>query len=205
MMNRVQISCFTLMIFLFIGTASGQTDYVINNDNVKIMGEVKSLNFNKVKFIPDGEKKVQKFNARQIKEAYKSGKPKVRSIEMAIGERPLFLDVLEDGKIKLYEYFRSSPGYAGGGVGGFGGSAGSNSKKWYAQKGEEKIIELKTNGIWGSRKARRDSFFNMIKDIDKVKERYEKVDKFNFDLVRSLIEEYNNLIISGVDKKIEVK
>lgn len=173
-----------------------QTDYIINNDGVKIMGEVKSNNYNKVKFIPDGEKKVQKFNPKQLKESYKAGEGVFRSVVRSKGEAPLFLKVLEDGRVKLYEYFRQSAGgYTGGAAGGAGGYfvGGSTQKRWYAQKDEGVLVDIKSNGIWGSRKDRKDNFLNLVTDNAHVTERYKKVDKFNFDFVRSLIVEYNTL------------
>lgn len=191
-------------IFLFLCISSiglgsdlyAQTDYIINNDNAKIMGEVKSHNVDKVKFIPAGEKKVQKFNAEQLKEVYQAGHGVYRSIVREEGGSPSFLQVLEDGKIKLYEYYQAgstmySAPMAGGGMGFVGGSG--PKKRWYAQKDGGAVADIKSNGIWGSRKDRKDNFLNMIKDNPHVAERYAKADKFSFDFVRSLIVEYNDL------------
>lgn len=200
------VSILILFVMLFAGKTYGQTDYIINNDNTKILGEVKSQNVDKVKFIPANEKKVQKFNAQQIKEAYKSGHGIFRSVAVAEGKKPSFLRVLEDGEIKLYEYFKSSTMYsgvpAGGyGGGGFGATYNSTKKRWYAQKDNGEVVEVKSNGIWGSRKNRKDNFFNMIKDNAHVAERYEQADKFSFDFVQSLIEEYNGLTVKDAPKK----
>ncbi|HMI03900.1 MAG TPA: hypothetical protein VK541_15550 [Pedobacter sp.] len=64
-------------ILLFLLTSGintyAQTDYIITNNGAKVMGEVKSHNVDKVKFTAAGEKKVQRFNPEDIKEAYKAG------------------------------------------------------------------------------------------------------------------------------------
>lgn len=194
-MKLMLISILMLFVNCFAYQLYAQTDYIINNDNAKIMGEVKSHNVSKVKFIPAGEKKVQKFNASQIKEAYQAGHGVFRSIVTAEGKKPAFLQVLEDGKIKLYEYYEGTMMYSAPMSGAAGGFAYNNIKKrWYAQKDAEEIVEVKSNGIWGSRKDRKDNFLNMVKDNTHVATRYEKADKFSFDFVRSLISEYNELI-----------
>ena len=69
-MIRIKTHFLSILIFLVISssTASAQTDYIIDNDGAKIMGKVKSITFETVKFIPDGEKKAEKFSPNQIKE-----------------------------------------------------------------------------------------------------------------------------------------
>lgn len=201
MMNLVPVSLLMLFLMGFSNMLYAQTDYIINNDNTKVMGEVKSHSVDKVKFIPVGVKKAQKFNAQQIKEAYQAGHGVFRSVAVSDGKKPCFLQVLEDGEIKLYEYNKGTTmynapvyggGMAGGGMG-FGTVYNNTKKRWYAQKDGSAIVEVKSNGIWGSRKDRKDNFLNMIKDNVHVKERYEKADKFSFDFVQSLIVEYNTL------------
>lgn len=200
-MKLMLTSILMLFITVFANMLYAQTDYIINNDNTKIMGEVKSHSVDKVKFIPVGEKKVQKFNAQQIKEAYQAGHGIFRSVITANDKKPSFLQVLEDGKIKLYEYYKGTmmygaPAYGGGMAGGgmgFGTVYNNTKKRWYAQKDGGEVVEVKSNGIWGSRKDRKDNFLNMIKDNAHVTGRYEKADKFSFDFVQSLIVEYNNL------------
>nr|WP_162989011.1 hypothetical protein [Pedobacter schmidteae] len=176
------------------GNLYAQSDYVIKHDNTKVMGEIKSHGLSKVKFIPAGEKKAQKFRPEQLKEAYQAGHGVRRSIVREKGGKASFLEVLEDGKVKLYEYYQQGrtmygPPTAGGGMGFVGGSA--PTKKWYAQKDDGIIVEVKSNGIWGSRKGRKDNFLSLIQDNAQVVSRYEKEDKFSFDFVRSLIVEYN--------------
>lgn len=204
-MKGMLMGILTGFVMTFSSDVNAQTDYVINNDGAKIMGEVKSHNVDKVKFIPANEKKAQKFNAEQLKEAYKAGHGVFRSVAAAEGKKPSFMQVLEDGKIKLYEYFKTSTMY-GAPAGGFGNGAigstyNSTKKRWYAQKDGGEVVEVKSNGIWGSRKNRKDNFFNMIKDNVHVAERYENADKFSFDFVQSLIEEYNALIVKEASKK----
>ncbi|WP_448633265.1 hypothetical protein [Pedobacter panaciterrae] len=63
---------------------------------------------------------------------------------------------------------------------------------WYAQKDNGELVEVKSNQMWGSRKTRKDNFSTLIADNPRILDRYIKEDKFTFDFVRSLIEEYNN-------------
>lgn len=192
------IACFFAFVLLNCQNLYAQTDYVIMNDGTKVMGEVQSQTTSKVKFKAVGEKKSKKFKSADIKEGYKAGYGVFRSIVYAAGKKPAFLLVLEDGKIKLYEYYESSTSYYasgpyGAGNGTFGRTYNNVNKTWYAQKDGNEIAQVKTNQIWGSRKTRKDRFFNLIEDNAHVAERYQNEDKFSFDFIRSLVIEYNTL------------
>jgi len=176
-----------------------QTDYVITNDGVKIMGEVKTHNVDKVKFKAVGEEKMKKYKPKEIKEAYKAGHGVFRSVYLPKNQSQSFLQVLEDGKIKLYEYYKSSgtmygmTPMAGGGYTPMG-MYNNTKKAWYAQKDSSEVVEVKSNQIWGSRQGRKDNFLRLIQDNQHIADRYNAEDKFNFDFVRSLIVEYNGLV-----------
>jgi hypothetical protein len=188
---------FSLLLFLmFKLDVQAQSDYIINNDGNKVMGEVKNHNVDKVKFLPAGEKKAQKFKPEDIKEAFKAGHGIFQSQNLPNGKGRFFVQLLEDGKIKLYEFFKN--GYtttygapvAYGGTGTF--SYGNNpTRYWYANKEGGDLVEVKSNQIWGSRKNRKDNFSALINDNQHVADRYQTEDKFTFDFIRSLIVEYN--------------
>ncbi|NQX52088.1 hypothetical protein HQN86_00530 [Pedobacter panaciterrae] len=193
-------SPFLFFCFLFSFATSkvqAQTDFVIMNDGTKLMGEIKNQNLKKVKFIGSGEKKVRKFGPTDITEVYKTGRETFRSVGLPGNKGRFFLQVLENGRIKLYEYFKGGMGrtpavpnsYGGSGLG-FGGNG--PLQYWYAQKDNGELVEVKSNQMWGSRKTRKDNFSTLIADNPRILDRYIKEDKFTFDFVRSLIEEYNN-------------
>ncbi len=204
-MNRLKyllsITCLLACILGTNGNLFAQTDYIITNNGDKVMGEVKSHTVDKVKFLPAGQKKSAKYKPSEIKEAYKAGHGVFRSILVPKRKKPCFLQVLEDGKIKLYEYYKVSYNYYGmygssmsvGPGLGYGGGYNSTKKTWYAQKDGGELVDIKTNQIWGSRKARKEGFLNLVNDNKHVADRYAAEDKFNFDFVRSLIVEYNSL------------
>ena len=193
------IRIFFFFSMLFAGHVMAQTDYIIKKDGAKTMDEVESYTVSKVKFIPVGEKKAQKYDAEQVNELYKAGHGTFRAILLNNDTRRTFLHVLEDGKIKLYEYMVSgrvqgAPMYNGSGFSGIGGGYSYTKQRWYAQKDGAELVEVKSNGIWGSRKGRKDAFSMLIADNNHVTQRYKNEDKFTFDFVRSLVVEYNKLL-----------
>ncbi|TKC06962.1 hypothetical protein [Pedobacter frigoris] len=193
-MKQLHSITFAFLIFLSLIAirTSAQTDYVISNDGTKTMGEVKKYNVKSLKFVPAGQKKAVKYNPEQVNEFYKAGDGTFRSIALNTNNRP-FLHVLEDGKIKLYEYLvNGQTGPTFNGTGGFMSPGYSYSKqRWYAQKNGGDLVEVKSNGIWGSRKDRKNAFSDLISDNEHVLQRYKNEDKFTFDFVRSLVVEYN--------------
>jgi len=198
--TKIHSLAFLTFLFLLVSTGSvvAQTDYVITKDGIKTMGEVKNYSVKKVKFVPVGTKKAQKYNPEQINEMYKAGHGTFRSLSMDKGKRPTFLHVLEDGKIQLYEYLVTSrvqgaPMYNGSNFSSMGTSYNMTSQRWFAQKQGTALIEVKTNSIWGSRKDRKDALSSLIGDNEHVMQRYKTEDRFSFDFVRSLIVEYNKL------------
>lgn len=201
-MNIFNCRFLSIFIFLFSLTSSitlyAQTDYVITNDGVKVMGEVKSHNVDKVKFIPDGEKKTKKYKPEDIKEAYKAGHGIFCSLILPGDKKASFLQLLDKGKIELYEFFKNgyttmygTPMSNGPSPGPFVGVRSNPVRYWYARKEGGDLVEIKTNMIWGSRKDRKDNFSALIKDNDHVLNRYQTKDKFTFDFIQSLIVEYN--------------
>lgn len=190
---------FVFLVFFSLITlqASAQTDYVISKDGIKTMGEVRNYQVKRVRFKPVGEKKAKTYNPDKVNEFYKAGHGTFRAITLNNDKRPTFLHVLEDGKIKLYEYLVSGrtyggPTYYGGNMSGFSNGYSYSKQRWYAQKDGSELAEVKSNSIWGSRKNRKDAFSNLIGDNDHVLQRYKDEDKFTFDFIRSLVVEYNS-------------
>lgn len=192
---------FSLLILLILRLdAQAQSDYIITNDGKKVMGEVKNHNVDKVKFVPAGEKKSLKFKPEDIKEAFKAGHGIFQSQNLPNGKGLSFLQFLENGNIKLYEFFKN--GYTSaygapifyGAPGTFMTGRSNPTRYWYARKEGGELVEIKSNQIWGSRKNRKDNFLDLIKDNQHVADRYQNEDKFTFDFVRSLIVEYNGTL-----------
>lgn len=189
------LSCFLFFSVFTIDPLLAQDDFIINNNGEKVIGEVIKIGFEKVKFRPSTDKKKMKFKPVDIKEAYEEGDGLFRSVFVPKLKKQIFLRVLEDGKIKLYEFYTNSGGGASMGItsAGFphsGASVRNVQKYWYAEKSGE-IIEVKTNSWWGSRKKRKEDFYNLIQDNEKIAGLYETEQKFSFDFVRFLIKKYN--------------
>ena len=151
------------------------------------MGKVKSITFETVKFIPDGEKKAEKFSPNQIKEAFKIDMGIYKAIIFPDDDIPCFLRVLEDGKIKLYEYFLKPPPM----ISPTGFSNGGSVMRWFIQKENSGLLEIKTNGSLSDRNKKKDTFLQLIADNSHLTERYHTNRKLNYELIRSLVVEYN--------------
>ena len=196
--SRLLPCAFLFVLVMLTYQASAQTDYIIKKDGVKVMGDVKSYSINKVKFIPVGETKALKYDPDQVNEIFSTKDGIFRSVLLNKDQHRTFLQVLEDGRIKLYRYIVSSgapgaPMFNGGGFSGMGVGYSHTKLSWYAQKDGSALIEVKSNSIWGSRKGRKDAFLALIADNEQVTQRYQAEDKFTFDFVRSLVEDYNKL------------
>lgn len=195
-LNSITFSTILLFFILLAHQGQAQSDYILNRDGSKVMGEVKNYNLKQVKFVPAGEKKAKKYNTEQVNELYKAGHGTFRALSLKEDKKRVFLHVLEDGKIKLYEflvkgYVQGAPMYNGLGFSNMGAGYSYKNQRWYAQKEGSKLVDVKSNGIWGSRKDRKDAFSNLIADNPQVTKRYLEKDKFTFDFVMSLVVEYN--------------
>jgi hypothetical protein len=148
-------------------------------------GSYKTANMSKsVKIKPD-----------EIKTYYLSKKNKLYFSLILPGKtEPQLLQVLERGKINLYEQIiltTTVPVYNRYG-GMMGGS--TSSTFWYIAKGTGEIKELKTSDIvfWGKSKSeRKNDFGDMLMDNKSVYDKYIQDAQFGFTQIRNLVHLYN--------------
>jgi hypothetical protein len=97
--------------------------------------------------------------------------------------KPEFMEVVEKGKISLYQvtYYSYSQ---------YGSTTTTN---WFVGKGSDTVSILKTNGLFAtrSRQQRKDSFSEMLKDKKEIYDKYVAEDKFSFEQIQSLVHQYN--------------
>lgn len=194
MKKVAHLSCIISFVFcsLTVSKLSAQDDFIIDVNGTKIVGQANKVEFEKVKFQPLAEKKKLKFKPSDLKEVFRKKDGLFRSVYVPDKKKQLFLKVLEDGKLKLYQYYNNVKrwGYFGAGPNPIA-NASSLDIIWYAEKNGE-LVEIKTNSWFGSRKARKERFREFIQDNERILQRYEAEQKFSFDFVRSLIADYNS-------------
>ena len=170
-------------LFLSVN-AQDRTDYIITLKRDTLWGIVNNEHSTHIKFLGDTAYDYVKIKSTEIK-GYKR-KKSIYSSEILPDEfTPVFLQVLRDGKIKLYEYYKST----GSGV----NYSGSYIRRWYVKKDDDPLFEVKSN--WGgasTRKERKEAFKALIADYKELGEKWERTEAFDFDTVSAIIEEYNN-------------
>ena len=156
-------------------------DYVITpaGDTVFCVINVTLLGKSKYTTIDDGPNdliptEVKEYHINSKNENY-------RSVYRPGEKKPVFLKVVESGKIDLYVETE---------VNSFDGS---KMPTWFIDKGTDKVIELRRFMLTldTSQKAPKNTFVDMIKDNKDVYEAYTHDKKADFEQARSLIHMYN--------------
>jgi hypothetical protein len=98
-------------------------------------------------------------------------------------KHPTYLEVLEEGKINLYEQVITSGAFP----------HSYTNTYWYASKGTDSLTQVKTSALLSSnsRKDRKQAMLNLISDNKMVLDQYVAADDFGFDQIRATIHYYN--------------
>jgi len=98
--------------------------------------------------------------------------------------RPELVNVIENGKITLYESVDVTPTYNG---------APTLSTVWYAGKGTDSARTVKTSSMFGAttKQSRQDELGKMLMDNKDVYNKYIADDRFSFKKIRDIIHLYN--------------
>lgn len=184
-------SCLLALIAL-TAHAQKKSDYIITAKGDSLPCTVSIPFFNGVlpKYKTNDMDKAVKVDPIEVKEySTKNGKYIYASAYKSGNKRPEFMEVIEKGKIYLYEvintyqsYTASTPTYS------------SSIQNWYISKGDNKAKSLKTSSFFffdKSRQERKDDFGEMIKDNQAVYDKYITGKKFTFKELRKLIHLYN--------------
>lgn len=172
----------------FAFNASAQKDYIITLKEDTLRGKIKNFSSNTVKFIQTDSSAKLKYDPNQIRSFYyDKTKSAYRSMNIPNEKSRFFLEIIEKGKITIYELIKGS-------VGGtqYGGS-GSASRQWYAVKGSDSPIEIKSTALLGgSRKERKEAFLKLIEDDPALTKQFLEVNEFSFDFLLSIVKRYNS-------------
>jgi hypothetical protein len=186
--------CLFLLTFLTVNViAQKKSDYVITASGDSLSCTISESFFSSVlpKYKTADMSKAVRVDPLLIKEySTNNGKHIYASAYMPNAKEPRFSEVLEKGKIYLYEIINEYQS------GGFGTAPTYNStKNWFVSKGSDKMQSLKTSSFFfldKSRNDRKDDFGEMLKDNRTVYDKYQTDKKFSFKELRKLIHLYNS-------------
>jgi len=174
-------TCSSLSVF-------AQKDYIVTLQQDTLRGKINSFSDNVLKFRQMDSSSNVKFQLDQLKSVYyHKSKSEYFPVRVPGEKKDLFLKRVESGKIQIYELLRTVYMYSQ-----YGGSS-SSTRTWYAVKGDAAAVEIKTNKILsGSRKERKDAFYNLIKDDAALAKQFMDVDEFSFDFLQATVKRYNS-------------
>lgn len=170
------------------------TPYVITskNDTIKC-AKVKGVFLGKgIKYKVKSSDDFKTANMDSVKEYMLSGDSlPYRSVTLEKESQPLFLRVIENGKICLYEAITYSYGAYG---------ATTITTRWYASKNNAPAFFLKTTALnifEKNQDTRKKLFSDMISDDPSVLAMFKADDSFSFKSLRKYVHEYNRTAPPG--------
>jgi len=175
------IICTAFMLFAYKLKAQ---DYVIKANGDSVACTINKPLIGAMKYQPNGSGGYEKITPETIKEYYIAKRNNMQhSVMMSKHSKPVFMTVIEKGKINLYELIVTM----------YTGTMTTESKTWYASKGEGEVIELKTSSLFlgTSKQKRKDELADMFMDNNDVYNKYQAEDKFSFNQIRLLVHLYN--------------
>jgi len=180
---------FTKILFAFIAVVStlaakAQTDYVITLKGDSIPCSITIPLIGKLKYKVDSAGESKKIKPGEIREYYIARKNLTgRSVYKTGSNNPMFMPLIEKGKINLYEMVYTT----------YTGTTVVTTTSWYVSKGKDTVSDLKTSSFWmsKSRQKRKDIFGDMLKDDKELYDKYMGDDKFSFKQIRNLVHLYN--------------
>ncbi len=186
MKNLLTTIAFTIATILTIrANAQQYTDYVITVKGDSIPCNISTPLIGNIKYEGGGMTKPEKIKPDAIKEYYIASKKSLsRSVFKEGTSKPMFMTVVEKGKISLYEMINTNYMYGGG---------STTTVTWYVGKGSDYVTDFKSSGLFfaKSRKQRKDNFGEMLKDNQAVYDKYKTEDKFSFKQIQNLVHLYN--------------
>ncbi|WP_295795007.1 hypothetical protein [Mucilaginibacter sp.] len=183
-----------LFIGLFISVTAAKAqprywDYVITIKGDSIRCNVEKPFIGRTKYKSATMGKPEKITIENIKEYSLITEQKTyRAVNKDSSATPMFMTVIEKGKIGLYELINTSTSM------GFGNTMTTTSTRdWYIGKNSDYVTGFKSSGIFlgKSRKSRKDLLGEMFKDKPEIYNKYMADDKFSFKQIQRLIHLYN--------------
>jgi len=174
-MRTITIIC---LLFLCVQLFA-QKDYIVTNDNDTIYGKLKKPLFGGLRLVK-GDDEIQ-VKADSIKLIYRDKtKETACSKSLPGSDRLIFLDRIQDGKIRLYSYTITYNT----------GTSTYSTTTWYGEKDGIPLDEIKTSGLRGGKQDRKDFFLSLIADDPEITQKYND-GKFKLKTLLALVEEYN--------------
>ena len=182
---RIIFNALILLSIPFCGVFAQKPtfNYVLTVKGDTIKCDFKKPFMGKLRYVPLGSDKAIKITTDFIKEYY-NAKDTVMVAAAILPNRttPEFLNLLEWGKINMYQRVVITSGYVN-----------SITYYWYVNKGSGLLKELKTTTIFtdGSRKERKKMFSEMIADDEPLKGQFEADNDFSLKRLQYYIHTYN--------------
>jgi hypothetical protein len=179
-MRYTTIWLLVLLLALSTTSAYAQNDYVVINKNDTIRGSLEPIYKAYPKLI-SGSKTIW-CHPSIVKSYFNSKKGSLyRSVMMTGAEEPIFLQILETGKINLYEWEYS---YDNTGT-------TTTSITWYADKAGYPLKEVKRTGVGGNASARKVAMEFLLSDNGPIAQEFINKETYSFDYLRATIRKYN--------------
>ncbi|BAU55222.1 hypothetical protein [Mucilaginibacter gotjawali] len=175
-----------IAVTTFAFTVKAQSDYVITVGGDSISCKIIAPAFGPIKYQSAAMDAPKRIKSDEIKEYYLSGDRQLyRAVFINYDKRATYLNVIENGKISLYEVINTT--YSSMTM------ASITTKVWYIGKGTNYVKDFKSNGLFNSRSRneRKDGFAEMLEDNKNIYDKYRTEDKFSFEQIRNLIHLYN--------------
>jgi hypothetical protein len=189
-MHKTAFKVSFLLVFLFfVGSLKAQEDFIVTLNNDTIRGVVFEKSFGGPKFLAAGKTKKERVMAPKTREYFIYSSKKVMSAQIIPGTKdPIFLERIENGRIKLYRLDQMMYSYSPSG----GATNSSRQLYWYVSKDNSPIKTLKHNSwLTFSKERRKNEFYEIIKDNESVASMFLEKEKFSFDEIRKLVSIYN--------------
>lgn len=170
---------FCTALCAFFSRVNAQEDFIITLKNDTIFGNVKpGLLSDYILKSKVGEN--ISFSPKTVNGYYLfKKKQKFISSNIPNSEQKYFLQVLEAGKINLYEHKVRTP-------------EGVWIITWFANKEGREWADVITDRLFAKIKLRKDIFANLIGDNKGLNESFQEEKKYNFDIVRKYVMNYNS-------------
>jgi len=172
----------TLVCTVFAQKPSFNYVLTVKGDTIKCT--FKKPFMGKLRYVPLESDKAIKITTDDIKEYYDTKDSVMVVAAVLPGDTsPKFLDLLERGKINMYERIVVTTSQYGS----------TTTYYWYVNKGNDVLKELKATTIFtdGSRKERKKMFSEMIADDEPLKAQFEADSDFGLERLRYYIRQYN--------------
>lgn len=189
-MKKISISAAAVFLLLLSFSAlKAQKDYVVKLTGDTVFGKIRKPLLGSLKFEESDQKDGRNITLHEYKEYYRS-KDSTHYVAVKIKgtKKYEFLERIEYGKLQLFVKVVSSPGSMGpGGV----MTGGNSTSTWYAGFNLDSLLEVKTNGLLGSRLQREKNFDTLIGTYPELLENFKKEKDFSFAMIRAYVRKFN--------------